>query len=116
MTPRSLMAVALAAFFAVAGLTGCATHQAATTAAEVSAEAAFEPFHDIVDMAFVEHHIAIPMADNVMLIDSRPYKPKYFQGHIPMVQDLRPELKNVYYVDGEMAIGKDGSFTLKKPN
>ncbi|MDY0312771.1 MAG: rhodanese-like domain-containing protein, partial [Desulfobacterales bacterium] len=33
-----------------------------------------------------------------------------------MVQDLRPELKNVYYVDGEMTIGKDGSFTLKKPN
>ena len=33
-----------------------------------------------------------------------------------MVQDLHPELKNVYYVDGEMTIGKDGSFTLKKPN
>jgi rhodanese-related sulfurtransferase len=31
------------------------------------------------------------------------------------VQDLRPELKNVYYVDAEMTIGQGGSFTLKKP-
>ena len=31
-----------------------------------------------------------------------------------MVQDVRPELKNVYYVDGEMTIKEDGSFTLKK--
>ncbi|MDY0313243.1 MAG: rhodanese-like domain-containing protein, partial [Desulfobacterales bacterium] len=88
MPPRLMMAAALAAFFAVAGLTGCATHQAATTAAEVLAEAAFEPFHDIVDMTFVEQHVSIPMADNVMLIDSRPYKPKYFQGHIPMAVSI----------------------------
>ena len=88
MTTRSLTAVALAAFFSVAGLTGCATHQAATTAAEVPAEAAFEPFHNIVDMAFVAQHVSIPMADNVMLIDSRPYKPKYFQGHIPMAVSI----------------------------
>jgi hypothetical protein len=27
---------------------------------------------------------------------------------------VRPELKNVFYVDGEMTIKKDGSFTLKK--
>ena len=32
-----------------------------------------------------------------------------------MVQDVRPELKNVFYVDGEMTIKKDGSFTLSKP-
>ncbi len=32
-----------------------------------------------------------------------------------MVQDLRPELKNVYYLDAEMTVHKDGSFTLKKP-
>jgi rhodanese-related sulfurtransferase len=31
-----------------------------------------------------------------------------------MVQDIRPELKNVFYVDGEMTINNDGSFTLKK--
>ena len=32
-----------------------------------------------------------------------------------MVQDLRPELKNVYYVDGQITFKKDGTFTITKP-
>lgn len=32
-----------------------------------------------------------------------------------MVQDIRPELKNVYYLDCELAIHKDGTFTITKP-
>lgn len=32
-----------------------------------------------------------------------------------MVQDIRPELKNVYYLDAESTFGKDGSYTIKKP-
>jgi len=32
-----------------------------------------------------------------------------------MVQDLRPEMKNVYYLDAEMTINKDGSFVISKP-
>jgi rhodanese-related sulfurtransferase len=32
-----------------------------------------------------------------------------------MVQDVRPEMKNVFYLDAEMTIHKDGSFELKKP-
>lgn len=32
-----------------------------------------------------------------------------------MVQDLRPELKNVYYVDAEMAFNKDATFAITKP-
>ena len=31
-----------------------------------------------------------------------------------MVQDLRPELKEVYYVEAEITFNKDGSFTLSK--
>jgi hypothetical protein len=31
------------------------------------------------------------------------------------VQDLRPEMKNVFYLDAEMTVHKDGSFELKKP-
>jgi rhodanese-related sulfurtransferase len=31
-----------------------------------------------------------------------------------MVQDIRPELKNVFYLEAE-AFGKDGSYTIKKP-
>jgi hypothetical protein len=40
-------------------------------------------FHDIVEADFVIAHISVPMADNVMIIDSRPYKPMYIKGHIP---------------------------------
>ncbi len=31
-----------------------------------------------------------------------------------MVRDLRPEMKNVYYLEAEMTIHKDGTFTTKK--
>jgi rhodanese-related sulfurtransferase len=32
-----------------------------------------------------------------------------------MVQDVRPEMKNVFYLDAEMTVHKNGSFELKKP-
>jgi rhodanese-related sulfurtransferase len=32
-----------------------------------------------------------------------------------MVQDVRPELKNVYYLEGELTFKKDGSFEIKEP-
>jgi len=32
-----------------------------------------------------------------------------------MLQDLRPKLKKVYYLDAEVKYGKDGSFEIKKP-
>lgn len=32
-----------------------------------------------------------------------------------MVQDLRPGMKNVFYLDAEMTVHKDGRFELKKP-
>ena len=31
-----------------------------------------------------------------------------------MVQDLRPEMKNVYYLNGELTIHKDGTFEIKE--
>jgi rhodanese-related sulfurtransferase len=78
--------------FLIATLTGCATQQAAAPVEETkmaeSAEPAFEPFHDVVDMAFVAEHVSIPMSEDVMLIDSRPYKPKYVKGHIPMAVSI----------------------------
>ncbi len=40
-------------------------------------------YHDIVEADFVIAHMSIPMPDNVMIIDARPYKPKYVKGHIP---------------------------------
>ena len=32
-----------------------------------------------------------------------------------MVQDLRPEMKNVYYLEGELTFKNDGSFVIKEP-
>ena len=32
-----------------------------------------------------------------------------------MLQDLRPELKEVYYLEAEATFEKDGSYTIKKP-
>jgi rhodanese-related sulfurtransferase len=32
-----------------------------------------------------------------------------------MVQDLRPEMKNVYYLEAELTFKKDGSFEIKEP-
>jgi len=32
-----------------------------------------------------------------------------------MLQDLRPELKEVYYLEAEITIDKDGTYTIKKP-
>jgi rhodanese-related sulfurtransferase len=32
-----------------------------------------------------------------------------------MVQDLRPEIKNVYYLEGELTFNKDGSFKITEP-
>ena len=32
-----------------------------------------------------------------------------------MLQDLRPELKKVYYLEAEATFKKDGTYTIKKP-
>ena len=32
-----------------------------------------------------------------------------------MVQDVRPKMKNVYYLEGELTFKKDGSFEVKEP-
>ena len=84
---RRMIPRAFALLFLLATLAGCATQPAAKPA-ESSGETAFEPFHGIVDMEFVQQHVSIPMADSVMLIDARPYKPKYIQGHIPMAVSI----------------------------
>ena len=84
---QRMISVALTIFFIVATLTGCATQQTQAPVA-APAETAFDPFHDIVDMAFVQQHVSIPMTADVMLIDARPYKPKYIKGHIPMAVSI----------------------------
>ncbi len=71
-------------------------------------------FNDIVDAQFVKSHIAVPMPENVILIDARPYKGKFIKGHIPGAvnipfsefdkkTNLLPEDKStllIYYCEG----------------
>ncbi|MCG8635063.1 MAG: rhodanese-like domain-containing protein [Desulfobacterales bacterium] len=40
-------------------------------------------FDDIVDVDYVISKMSVPMAEDVMIIDSRPYKTKYVKGFIP---------------------------------
>lgn len=40
-------------------------------------------YHDIVTLDFVKQNVKIPASQDVMIIDARPYKPKYIKGHIP---------------------------------
>lgn len=80
-------------------LTGCATsttshvadEAAKASAAVAEATSPAKPewfFHDIVDAAFVKQHLTVPASSEVMIIDSRPYKPKYIEGHIPMAVSI----------------------------
>ncbi len=95
-------------------LTGCTPEKTVKTA-ETQTEDQSWIFHDIVDADFVKAHMDIPMPGNVMLIDARPYKTKFIQGHIPgaisipfsefdQKTNLLPEDKTallIYYCEGE---------------
>ena len=71
---RKLIAVAMALAFAVVALAAPAMAQE---------EANFKKFHSIVDYKFVAKYAKMPQPKGVMIIDSRPYKPKYVEGYIP---------------------------------
>ncbi len=64
---------------------GCAGNQKKETAA---ADAANWQYPHAVDAAFVGQYAKVPMPEDVMIIDSRPYKPKYIKGHIPMAVSI----------------------------
>ncbi len=57
---------------------GCATTQ---KAAEPAKPDWF--FHDIADVTLVQQYAKVPQPEGAIIIDSRPYKPKYVNGHIP---------------------------------
>ena len=59
---------------------GCAATQKAETPDWV--------FHTIVDVDFVVPYAKVPQPEGAMIIDSRPYKPKYVNGHIPTAVNI----------------------------
>ena len=83
MKTKSTFMIAVCAALLVA-LAGCST----TAPAPEKAETQSWRFNDIVDVAFVQQHVTVPMAENVMVIDSRPKRAKYDRGHIPMAVSI----------------------------
>ncbi|MDJ0856123.1 MAG: rhodanese-like domain-containing protein [Desulfobacterales bacterium] len=64
---------------------GCASNPQSKEAAV--ADTSWQ-YPQIVDAAFVGQYAKVPMQEDVMIIDSRPYKPKYVKGHIPMAVNM----------------------------
>ena len=71
-------------------------------------------FHDISDVTLVQKSAKVPQRQGAMIIDSRPYQPKYVNGHIPAaisipdsqfdkMTDKLPQDKNtllIFYCEG----------------
>ena len=73
----------MAAFLAVlvALAAGCTT-TAGTATAKADTDADWQ-FHSIADIGLIQANAVVPQPEGVLIIDSRPYKPKYVNGHIP---------------------------------
>jgi len=60
-------------------------------------------FHNLANVALVQQYAKVPQPEGVMIIDSRPYKPKYVSAEsYYMLQDIKPELKKVFYLEAEV--------------
>ncbi len=69
-----------------------------TDATPQKASAEAWQYHDIVDVDFVQQYAVVPQPKGVMIIDARPYKPKYYKGHIPTAVNI-PDSKFDKMVD-----------------
>jgi len=63
-------------------VSGCVTTQKATDQAQKDTVEKWQ-FHSIVDVKFVQQYVKMPKTDNVLIIDSRPKRPKFDKGYIP---------------------------------
>lgn len=109
MMHKKLLWITMLLIFAMMALAGVAMAED-----EHKGPATFKQFHSIVDYKFVAKYAKMPKPKGAMIIDSRPYKPKYIEGYIPtavsiptsqfdkMVGDL-PENKDdvvIFYCGG----------------
>lgn len=102
----------LLAIFMMMALT--MTTMAGAAVAEEGDKPKFKEFHTIVDYKYVAQYAKMPKPKGVMIVDSRPYKPKYVAGYIPTavsiptsqfdkMTDLLPENKDdiiIFYCGG----------------
>ena len=106
---NKLTAITITLCLMTAVWAGCAATQKTAEPAKADWQ-----FHDIVDVAYVQPYASMPQPEGVMIIDSRPYMPKYANGHIPTainipgsqfdkMTDKLPEDKNtllIFYCGG----------------
>ncbi len=76
-TKRLLWMPIVVALLMLVGV-GCQTAPKPVKTADTSWQ-----FHDIVDVEFVQQYVKMPKPADVLIIDSRPKKPKFDKGYIP---------------------------------
>ena len=64
-------------------LTGCTATKTAKTGVTTVKDTSWM-FHDIVDVKFVQQYGKFPRPKGSLIIDSRPKRPKYDKGYIPI--------------------------------
>jgi len=86
---RKLTILAVSLMLLVAFGFGCTATKSATKETPAKAEAAADwKFHAIVDVKFVQQYAKLPKPEDVLIIDSRPKRPKYDKGYIPTAISL----------------------------
>ena len=73
---KRMFAVVMMLVFALTAMAGAAL-------ADEAKKPKFKQFHSNVDYKFVAKYAKMPKVKNSMIVDSRPYKPKYIAGYIP---------------------------------
>lgn len=81
-----LWKIAVLLAIAVTLAAGCST-ASGTATAKSQTEAAWQ-FHDIAEIGLIQQSAVVPQPEGIMIIDSRPYKPKYVNGHIPTAVNI----------------------------
>jgi 3-mercaptopyruvate sulfurtransferase SseA len=89
--PKFLLKLRTTAFLTVMLVlaAGCSTTSGTVSPSdEVSAETSSEAdaawrFHAIAEIGLIQENAVVPQPEGVLIIDSRPYQPKYVKGHIP---------------------------------
>ncbi len=79
--------IVISLILCLALVSGCATTNQGKDAAKTDQSTDWK-FHSIVDVDFVMKQVKVPMAEDVMIIDARPKRPKYDKGHIPMAVSI----------------------------
>jgi hypothetical protein len=78
---RDATKLGLALFLAMVLALAAGCTVAGPAAVKAEKEAAWQ-FHHIAGIELIQKNAVVPQPEGVMIVDARPYKPKYVKGHI----------------------------------